>query len=113
MDYEARKDDIAREVAKDLSSEFGPDLLAETEKRLAPGEQGTRAFGVSLSDAAAAAGLLIGCIQLVLQYYSDKRMDKLIESLETEAPRPVKVSAEKRSSIIRRVVEKFTGSPKP
>lgn len=107
--FETHKDKIARQVATELSSEFGSNIIIETEKLLDPNRRDKRAFQFGLSEAAAAASLIIGCIQLVLQYYSDKKLDNLISKLEDEAPKPEKISAEKRSSIIRRIVEKFNG----
>jgi hypothetical protein len=74
---------------------------------------GTRAFGLGLSEAAAAAGLLMSCIQLAWQYASDKRLNEILDRLEKDAPKPEKVSEEKRRSIIQRVAAKFTGASKP
>jgi hypothetical protein len=111
VNFEQDPETLARELAEDLSGEFGAEILAETEKQLDPAQQGKRALGFGVSEAAAAASLLIGCVQLVWQYYSDKKMDNLLARLEAEAPKPQKVSEEKRSSIIRKVAEKFTGTP--
>jgi hypothetical protein len=47
MDFETRKSEIARE----LTPEFGEEVVAETEKRLSG--QVTRGFGITLSDAVA------------------------------------------------------------
>lgn len=110
MSFDARSADIARELALELQPEFGDEVVAETEKRLSG--QGTRAFGVTLSDAAAVAGLVLACIQLALQYASDKRMDELFKTLKAEAPTPPQISEEKRDGIIKRVLAKFTGTPK-
>ena len=109
MDFDARKSDIAREIALELKPEFGEEIVAETEKRLS--EQGTRGFGVTPSDAAAVAGLILGCIQLALQYVSDKRMDELFKTLKEEAPKPPQISEEKRDGIIQRIAAKFSGQP--
>jgi hypothetical protein len=111
VNFEQDPETLARQLALDLSGEFGGEIVAETDKQLDPDQQGKRAFGLGVSEAAAAASLLIGCVQLVWQYYSDKKMNDLLARLEADAPRPQKVSEEKRRSIIRRVAEKFTGKP--
>jgi hypothetical protein len=93
----------ALELAKDLDGELGGGVAAAME-----GGGGTRAFGVG--EAAAAAGLIMGAVQIAMQYYSDKKMAALEAYLEANLPKPEKVSEAKRASIIRRVLEKFTGS---
>ena len=113
MNIDARNADIALELANDLAGEFGDEFVSETEKRLNSAQQGTRSFTFGISEAAAAAGLLLSCIQIAWQYASDKRMNELLERLEKDAPKPEKVSEEKRRSIIQRVAEKFTGPSKP
>jgi hypothetical protein len=112
MDFPARHQEIAREVAQELQGEFGGELVAEIEKRLRSGSQ-TRegGFGGSVSDAAAVASVIIGCIQVYLQLQdrSAKKPDELLKRLEDEAPEPDQLSKEKRLGIIKRVVAKLTG----
>ena len=115
MDYEARKDDIAREIASQLAPEFGQDVVAETEKQLSSGDKGKRGFLPSWgSDAAAIAGIIIGAVQLVKQLYSESKTEKQIEdlkaALEARAPHPDRISAENRSKILQEVLR---GVPKP
>ena len=110
MTNNARNAEIAMELANDLAGDFGDEFVGETKKRLSAAEQGTRSLTFGISEAAAAAGLLLSCIQLAWQYATDKRMNDLLARLEEHAPKPVKVSEEKRRSIIQRVAEKFTSS---
>lgn len=103
MDEKANAEALALELAQDLDGELGGGVAAAME-----GGAETRAFGIG--EAAAAAGLIMGAVQIAMQYYSDKKMAALEAHLETNLPKTEKVSEAKRASIIRRVLEKFTGS---
>lgn len=45
-----------------------------------------------------------------MQFLSDKKISALEAQLEANLPKPGKVSPAKRASIIRKVLEKFSGS---
>ena len=103
MDEKANAEALALELAKDLDGELGGGVAAAME-----GGAETRAFGIS--EAAVAAGLIMGAVQMAMQYYSDKKMAALEAYLEANLPKPAAVSEAKRASIIRRVLAKFTGA---
>ena len=102
MDEKANAEALALELAKDLDGELGGGVAAA----LQDGDS-TRAFGIG--EAAAAAGLIMGAVQIAMQYYSDKKMAALEAYLEANLPKPEKVSEAKRASIIARVLQKFGG----
>ena len=109
MSNELREHDIARKVAQSLSSEFGPEVVAEVEKQLADGAGGKRGFIPGwVTDAAAIAGLIIAALQLIKQLYSenktDKKLDELKEMLEKDAPEPARIEAAARSKVLEKVV---------
>ena len=115
MHHALRESEVAREVANQLASKFGQDVVAETEKQLSSGDKGKRGFLPSwASDAAAIAGIIIGAVQLVKQLYSESKTEKQIEdlkaALEARAPHPDRISAENRSKILQEVLR---GVPKP
>jgi hypothetical protein len=53
VNFEQDREKLARELAQDLSGEFGGEIVAETEKQLDPDQQGKRAFGLGVSEARA------------------------------------------------------------
>jgi hypothetical protein len=115
MGNELREGEIAREVAQGLAGDFGPEVLAETEKQLAAGNAGKRGFMPSwASDAAAIAGIILGAIQLARQLYSEKKadqkIDELKEVLEANAPHPERIDGPTRSKILEKVIQSL---PKP
>ena len=115
MSNELREGDIARDVAQSLASEFGSNVITETEKQLAAGASGKRGFMPSwATDAAAIAGIIIGAVQLVRQLYSerkaDKKLDELKAILEANAPHPERIDAPTRSKILLQVIQSL---PKP
>jgi hypothetical protein len=115
MSGELQEGEIARDVAEALSAEFGPEVVAETEKQLAAGTSGKRGFMPGwASDAAAIAGILIGAIQLAKQLYSEwkaeRKLDELKAMLEERAPSPERIDAATRSKILQQVIDRL---PKP
>ena len=113
MVFDKREGDVALEAARELQAEYGPAVVAAVEQRLASAGNGRRGFEGSISDAAAVASVIIGCIQVYLQLQdrSAKKPDELLKRLEDEAPEPDRLSKEKRLGIIKRVVAKLTGKP--
>jgi hypothetical protein len=105
MDFEVRKQDIVREIARSLTPEFGDEFVAAVEKRLA--QQGKRGGEFGWSEAIALAGLLLTCVQIAIDLRSAKGHDDLSRKLDTEAPKPEGVSAEKRRAITQRVADWF------
>jgi hypothetical protein len=115
MSDELSESDIARKVAESLSTEFGQDVVLETEKQLAETAAGKRGFLPGwASDAAAMAGIILGAIQLVKQCYSDratdKKLDEIKKTLEANAPHPERINAATRSKILQEVIQRL---PKP
>jgi hypothetical protein len=115
MSGELQEGEIAREAAEALSADFGPEVVAETEKQLAAGTSGKRGFLPGwASDAAAIAGILIGAIQLAKQLYSEwraeRKLDELKAMLEERAPSPERIDAATRSKILQQVIDRL---PKP
>jgi hypothetical protein len=94
---------LALELARDLDGELGGGVSAAMQD-----ESNTRAFGIG--EAAVAAGLIMNAVQMAMQYLSDKKMTALEVYLEEHLAKPGKVSEAKRASIIRKVIEKFSGS---
>jgi mono/diheme cytochrome c family protein len=94
---------LALELAQDLDGELGGGVAAAMRD-----DNKTRDFG--LSEAAAAAGLILAGVQIAMQYLSDKKMAALEAYLEANMPKPSKVTPAKRTSIIRKVLEKFSKS---
>ena len=111
MDYGSQEADIALEVARELAGEYGEAVVAEVEKRLRSTGDGRRSFEETVSAAAAVASVVIGCIQVYLQYRSDRQFDELSKRLEDEAPEPDQLTKEKRLGIIKRVLTKLTIKP--
>jgi hypothetical protein len=115
MSGELQEGEIARDVAEALSAEFGPEVVAETEKQLAAGTSGKRGFMPGwASDAAAIAGILLGALQFVRQLYAerkaDQKLDELKAMLEANAPNPERIDAATRSKILQQVIDRL---PKP
>jgi hypothetical protein len=111
MDYGSHEADIALEVAHELAGEYGEAVVAEVEKRLNSAGEGRRSFEGTVSEAAAVASVIIGCIQVYLQYRSDQQFDEFLTRLEDEAPEPDQLTQEKRLGIIKRVLAKLTSKP--
>jgi hypothetical protein len=107
MDFEARKQDIVREIAADLAPEFGDDFVTAVEKQLA--QQGRRGGEFGWSEAIALAGLLLTCVQIAIQLRAKSDKEDLPPKLEADAPKPEGVSDEKRRTIIRCVADWFSG----
>lgn len=111
MDYGSHEADIALDVAHELAAEYGEAVVVEVEKRLRSAGDGRRSFEGTVSEAAAIASVIIGCIQVYLQYRSDRQFDELSKRLEDEAPEPDQLTREQRLGIIKRVLTKLTSKP--
>lgn len=111
MTLDAAGAEIALEAAQELQAEYGPAVVAAVERRLAPAGSGTRAFEGTVSEAAAVASVVIGCVQVYLQMQdrASRKPDDILKRLEEDAPEPDQLSQEKRQGIIRRVLAKLTG----
>jgi hypothetical protein len=92
---------MALELAQDLDSELGGGVVAAIQDG-----SSTRAFGIS--EAAAAAGLIMSAVQIVMQYYSDKKMTALEAYLDEHLHKPSQITPAKRANIISKVKEKFS-----
>ena len=66
---------------------------------------------VGFDEAAALAGLILGAIQIGMQYYSDKKMSLLQAYLEEHLPRSERISPAKRAIVIETVAEKIMTTP--
>ena len=111
MVIDKREADVALEVARELQDEYGQAVVAEVEKRLVP-DQGRRTFEGIVSAVAAVASVIIGCIQVYLQYRSDKKQDDLRKRMEEDAPSPDQLTEEQRLRVITVVLARLTDEPK-
>ena len=112
MVFEKREADVALEVARELQAEYGPTGVTAVEQRLASAGSGPRGFEAVISEVAAVASVIIGCIQVYLQLQdrqdrSSKQPDEVLKRLEEEAPEPDQLTKEKRLGIIKRVLVKL------
>jgi hypothetical protein len=95
------------ELARAIASEMGSDIAIETEKQL--NGEGTRAIGIT--EAAAIGAFIAQIAQLAIQIYQARRdRASLVTALEAQAPKPAKLSDEKRRSIIALIAGRLTGS---
>jgi hypothetical protein len=93
---------LAFELARDFDGEYGGRVSAALRDM---GQ--SRSFG--LGDALGVAGLLLSGVQIAMQWKSDKQMSDLRTLLDEMLGRPEKVSADKRASVIGRIVARFRG----
>ena len=104
MNDNSKAETLALELAQELDGELG----GSGGVAAAMQDDGkTRDFGAVVSVATALAGLIMSAVQIVMQLQSDKKMAELETLLNAQLPKPDKVSAEQRASVIRKVLRKF------
>ncbi len=94
------------ELARALAAEMSGDVAAETEKYLRGGH--ARSFEV-ITDVATIGSFLAQAAQLAIQIHQ-VRKDRisLVVALEEQAPKPAKLTEEKRRSILERLADLLT-----
>ena len=102
MNDNSKAETLALELAQELDGELGGGVAAAMQN-----DGKTRDFGAVVSVATALAGLIMSAVQIVMQLQSDKKMAELEALLNAQLPKPDKVSAEQRASVIRKVLRKF------